>query len=289
MADVIIIGGGPAGVSAALYIARAGLKAIIIENGPGALAKAHKIENYYGMVASGEELYAQGLAQAQALGVEIIRDEAVSIDYYGEFAVQGAHKENLLQAPALLLATGVQQLAPKLTGLKEHEGKGVSYCAVCDGFFFRNKAVAVIGSGAYAAHEAEYLSNLAKETTVLTNGEAAELIEAAGLKAVTTPIAAIEGEGKVEKVVLTNGQELNVDGVFVAIGTAGTADIAKKLGLEMEGRFIKTEADGSTAIPGLYAAGDCTGGLLQVAKAVCDGAQAGTAIIKYIRDLPKNE
>jgi len=287
MADVIIIGGGPAGVSAALYIARAGLKATIIESGAGALAKAHKIENYYGAVAAGSELYAQGLAQAQALGVEVIHDEVVGIDYYGEFAVQGSKKENLFQAPALLLAMGVQQAAPNIVGLKDFEGKGVSYCAVCDGFFFRSKRVAVIGSGAYAAHEAEYLSHLARETTVLTNGETTEIIEGAGLKVINTAIVAVKGEKRVEAVELEDGTELAVDGVFVALGTAGTSDIAKKLGLETDGRFLKVEVEGATAIPGLYAAGDCTGGLLQVAKAVYEGMRAGTAIIKYVRSLNK--
>lgn len=287
MADVIIVGGGPAGVSGALYVARAGLKATIIENGPGALAKAHKIENYYGKVAPGNDLYADGLAQAMALGVEVIHDEVIGVDYFGKFAVQGAHKENLLQAPALLLATGVQQATPNIFGLKDLEGKGVSYCAVCDGFFFRGKKVAVIGNGAYAAHEAEYLSHLAAETTVLTNGLPTEIIDAAGLKAINTPVVAVKGNKHVDSIELQDGTELAVDGIFVALGSAGTNDIAKKLGLETNGRFLKVDTDGATAIPGLYAAGDCTGGLLQVAKAVYEGAMAGTAIVKYVRDLNK--
>lgn len=285
--DTIIIGGGPAGVSAALYLARANLQVAIIEHGAGALAKTHKIANYYGVEDGGAELYARGLEQAQALGVQIIHDEAVGIDYYGDFAVQGAHKENLLQAPTLLLATGVQQLAPNLPGLKAFEGKGVSYCAVCDGFFFRGKKVVVLGNGAYAAHEAEYLSHLAAKTIVLTNGADAQIISAAGLEFVTTPIAEIKGGTKVEAVALADGTELAVDGVFVALGSAGTSDIAKKLGLEMNGRFLKVAADGATAIPGLYAAGDCTGGFLQVSKAVYEGALAGTAMINYLRSSQK--
>lgn len=285
MADVIIIGGGPAGVSAALYIARAGRDVIIIENGTGSLVKATKIENYYGASLEGRELYSLGLKQAESLGIKIIHDEVVGIDYYGEYALTLAAASEVLKAPAVLLATGVQQALPLLPGVKELDGKGISYCAVCDGFFFRGKKVAVLGNGAYAAHEAEYLSHLAASTIVLTNGKSSELLRATGLLTKETVIACVKGEQKLQSVVFEDGSELELDGLFIALGTAGAGDIAKKLGLETEGRFLKVDEEGATALPGMYAAGDCTGGVLQVYKAVADGAKAGAAIIKFLRSL----
>ena len=279
--QVIIIGGGPAGVSAALYLARAGVRTTIIENGPGALAKAHKIDNYYGIAASGEKLYATGLEQAKALGVTVMQDEVLSVEYFDAFTLSLKKHAEQLTAPALILATGTKNVTLNLPGLVQLEGKGISYCAVCDGFFFRKKNVAVLGSGAYALHEAEYLRHLADSVTILTNGE---LAQAAGFAVKTAKLAQLNGEAKLASISFADGSELAVDGLFIAMGTADSTDIARKLGAQINGRFIKIDADGKTNIPGLFAAGDCTGGLLQVSKAVHEGARAGLAALNFIRN-----
>ena len=282
--QVIIIGGGPAGVSAALYLARAGVRTTIIENGPGALAKAHKIDNYYGIAASGEKLYATGLEQAKALGVTVMQDEVLSVEYFDAFTLSLKKHAEQLTAPALLLATGTKNVTLNLPGLVQLEGKGISYCAVCDGFFFRKKNVAVLGSGAYALHEAEYLRHLADSVTILTNGASGELAQAAGFAVKTEKLAQLNGEAKLASISFADGSELAVDGLFIAMGTADSTDIARKLGAQINGRFIKIDADGKTNIPGLFAAGDCTGGLLQVSKAVHEGARAGLAALNFIRN-----
>lgn len=282
--QVIIIGGGPAGVSAALYLARAGVRTTIIENGPGALAKAHKIDNYYGIAASGEKLYATGLEQAKALGVAVMQDEVLSVEYFDAFTLSLKKHAEQLTAPALLLATGTKNITLNLPGLVQLEGKGISYCAVCDGFFFRKKNVAVLGSGAYALHEAEYLRHLASNVTILTNGASGELAQAAGFAVKTEKLAQLNGEAKLASISFADGSELAVDGLFIAMGTADSTDIARKLGAQINGRFIKIDADGQTNIPGLFAAGDCTGGLLQVSKAVHEGARAGLAALNFIRN-----
>lgn len=282
MYDLIIIGGGPAGISASLYALRANLNIAIIENGPQALAKAHKIDNYYGLSMSGTELYAAGIQQALNLGAEIIHDEVVSIEYTGDFSV--ATKNNTFTAKAIILATGTQTQTLKLANLAQLEGKGISYCAVCDGFFFRGKKVAVLGNGAYALHEAEYLSHLAQSVTILTNGKDAQLAEQQGLAVNTKQLASVCGTDKLTGVTFADGTEENFDGLFIALGTADSSALARKLGLQLNGKFIAAEADGSTNIPGLFAAGDCIGGFMQVAKAVSDGAAAGTAAIKFIRN-----
>ena len=281
--NVIIIGGGPAGVSAALYLARANIKTAIVENGPGALARAHKIENFYGIAASGPRLYAEGLEQARSLGVDIIQDEVLAVEYYDSFVLTLKHAAEPLPAPALILATGTKNVTLNLPGLMELEGKGISYCAVCDGFFFRKKKLAVLGHGAFALHEAEYLRHIAAEVTVLTNGQDDSAAKAAGFATLTTPITAVTGSERLEAVRFADGSKLEVSGLFIALGTADSTDMARKLGAQLDGRFIKVDADGATNIPGLFAAGDCIGGLKQVAKAVHDGARAGLAAIKFLR------
>ena len=281
--QAVIIGGGPAGVSAALYLARANIKTAIVENGPGALARAHKIENFYGIAASGIKLYAEGLEQARSLGVDIIQDEVLAVEYYDSFVLTLKHAAEPLPAPALILATGTKNVTLNLPGLVELEGKGISYCAVCDGFFFRKKKLAVLGHGAFALHEAEYLRHIAAEVTVLTNGQDDSAAKAAGFATLTTPVTAVTGSERLEAVHFADGGELEVSGLFIALGTADSADIARKLGAQLDGRFIKVDADGATNIPGLFAAGDCIGGLKQVAKAVHDGARAGLAAIKFLR------
>ena len=143
--NVVIIGGGPAGVSAALYLARANLRVAIVENGPGALARAHKIDNFYGAAVSGPRLYAEGLEQARNLGVDIIQDEVLAVEYFDSFVLTLKEQAEPLPAPVLILATGTKNVTLNLPGLVEYEGKGISYCAVCDGFFFRKKKLAVLG------------------------------------------------------------------------------------------------------------------------------------------------
>lgn len=281
--QVIIIGGGPAGVSAALYLARAAIKTLIIENGPGALSRAHKIDNYYGVAASGSELYTKGLEQAKALGITVINDEVLNVEYTDSFTVHLKNTAKILTAPVLLLATGTKNITLNLPELVEFEGKGVSYCAVCDGFFFRKKQVAVLGNSAYALHEAEYLKHLATSVTILTNGKDDSLAVAAGFTVRKEVIKAIVGENKLQSIHFAEGPALNVDGLFIAMGTADSTDIARKLGAHLDGRFIKIDTDCATNIPGLFAAGDCTGGLMQIAKAVHEGARAGLAALKFIR------
>ena len=281
--QAVIIGGGPAGVSAALYLARANIKTAIVENGPGALARAHKIENFYGIAASGIKLYAEGLEQARNLGVEIIQDEVLAVEYYDSFMLTLKHTAEPLPSPVLVLATGTKNVTLNLPGLVELEGKGISYCAVCDGFFFRKKQVAVLGDGPFAIHEAEYLKHVVGSVTILTNGKDDALAKAAGFVTITSPVTAVTGSQRLEAVRFADGSELEVSGLFVALGTADSTDMARKLGAQLDGRFIKVDNQGATNIPGLFAAGDCIGGLKQVAKAVHDGARAGLAAVKFLR------
>lgn len=283
MSNVIIIGNGPAGISASLYTTRAGFDTKIIGKDGGALLKASEIENYYGFEdpVSGQSLIAGGISQAKRLGAEFIEDEVVGMSYNGKFVV--ITKNDEYEADCVVIATGTSRMAPKINGLKELEGRGVSYCAVCDAFFYRGKDVAVIGDGDYAIHEALELLPTSKSVTLLTNGKEVTVDVPDGILVNKNKIEALEGTDILEKVVFEDGSTLSTSGVFIAIGVAGSSDLARKLGASIEGNKIVIDENMATNIPGLYAAGDCTGGLLQIAKAVYEGAKAGTEIVKYLR------
>lgn len=285
----IIVGSGPAGVSAALYLARAGVSVTILSKDGGALLKADKIENYYGFAEpiSGKELYEQGLANAKRLGCTVKEEEVIGVSFLNTLAVQTT--EATYEAEAVILATGASRTAPKIDGLARLEGHGVSYCAICDAFFYRRKNVAVIGSGEYALHEAQTLLPVAGSVTMLTNGAPLTVEVPESIAVDTRKIVSIDGEDAVSGVTFADGETLAADGVFVAVGVASSADLARKLGALTEGNRIVTNENGETNLPGLYAAGDCTGGLLQIAEAVAKGAKAGLAAVRFLREQSGNE
>lgn len=283
MGKIVIVGSGPAGCSAALYAARAGMETTVISKGIGALQKAEQIQNYYGFEEgiTGAELYRRGVAGAQAVGTQFVTAEVVGLDYAATLVVQTTAGD--YPADAVILATGTGRIAPKIAGLAEHEGRGVSYCATCDAFFYRGKTAAVLGAGEYALHEVQALLPLAGKVILCTNGEPLTAEFPAGVTVCTEKLEAIEGEETVTALRLAGGGLLPVDGLFVALGVAGSAALARKLGAPVENGRIVVDEKMQTGIPGLFAAGDCTGGMLQVCKAVYEGALAATEAIKQIR------
>ena len=283
MPEIVIIGSGPAGVSAALYAARAGAKTTVLTRGHGALDRAELIQNYYGFAEpiSGAELERRGIEGAKAVGVEFVTTEAVGLTYTDRLTVETLAGD--FPADAVVLATGASRAAPRIPGLAGLEGHGVSFCATCDAFFYRGKDVAVLGSGEYALHEAQALLPVVKSVTLLTGGAPLTAQFPPEVAVRTEPVEAILGEERVTGVQLPGGETLEVSGVFVAQGVAGSTALARKLGAEVEGNRIVVDERMQTTLPGLYAAGDCTGGLLQVAKAVYEGAVAGTEAAKAVR------
>lgn len=286
MYDVIIIGAGPAGVSASLYTERANKKTLIIHNDNGGLKKAQKIENYYGFEngIEGEELYQIGIKQAENIGVEVKKEEIIKIESANEnFKV--VTDLNIYEAKSIIIAIGTKRNKANIKGIKELEGKGISYCAICDGFFYRNKNVSVIGSGNYALSETNDLLPIANKITILTNGEKAPEFRADNVEVITKPIEKIEGKNKVEEVLFKDNTKIKTEGIFIAQGTAGSIELAKKIGLvTTDNGNIKVNEKMETNIKGIYACGDCTGDILQVSKAVYEGAVAGLEVIKYLKN-----
>ncbi len=285
MKKAVIIGKGPAGISAALYLVRGGIETTIIGMDGGALAKADKIENYYGFAepVSGKKLLENGVLAAKRLGVEVVTDEVINIGYEQNFVVKTTLSE--YNADALILATGAARKRPNIKGINEFEGKGVSYCATCDAFFYKGKDVVVLGSGKYALEEAEELSHVANKVYIASNGEPFSTEIPENIIQIQKKIQEIKGSSAVEKVVFDDATEIDVSGLFVALGIAGSSDFARKLGAEVLNGKIVVDQSMATAVPGLFAAGDTIGGLLQISKAVSDGAIAGTEAIKYLRSL----
>jgi thioredoxin reductase (NADPH) len=284
MFDAVIIGAGPAGISAGLYLKRANKNVLILYHGESQLEKAHKIDNFYGfpLGITGKDLYINGINQAVNLGIEVKDLEVLSIQMNEKMEYTIRTSEEEFNSKVVILATGNKKLRPNIKGVAEFEGSGVSYCAICDGFFYRKKNVVVIGSGTYAISEATELKNVTPNVTILTNG--LELNGTTDIPVVNKEIKEIVGEGRVSGVKFMDDTTLDVNGVFIALGEAGGADFAKKLGIYMEKDNIVVDENMRTNIPGVYACGNVVGGLLQINKAAYEGAKAGLDAVKYINE-----
>lgn len=283
--DAIVIGKGPAGISAGIYIKRAGLNPLVIGKDIGALEKNNRIDNYYGFEngIDGKELILKGIKQAENLNIQVETDEVINVILDENYKVYT--RNNVYESKALILATGSSRKTPNIKGIKEFEGKGVSYCATCDAFFYRNKEVAILGSGDYAIHEAMELKPIVKKVTILTNGESIIENRSSELEVNDKKIKQIRGSQIVEQVEFNDETNINVSAIFVAIGVASSTDLAKKIGAIVENNKIKVDNEMKTNVSGLYACGDCTGGMLQICKSVYEGAKAGLSVVQYIRNM----
>ncbi len=199
------------------------------------MQKTDKIENYYGFAngIGGKELYETGINQAKSIGVEIQKEEVTGIQMQEKgFAVKTS--KSLYETKSIILATGNKKNKPNIKNIDDFEGRGVSYCAICDGFFYRNKKIAVVGDGNYAISELNELVNLTDKITILTNGKKEPELrndKQEGIEINTKEIEAILGNEKVEKIQFKDGTTLETEGIFIATGVAGSMEFAKKLGV----------------------------------------------------------
>lgn len=286
-----IIGAGPAGYSAAIYAARAGIKPILLDKGMGGglAAVAPNIENYAGFDSiSGFELTEKMKSHAKKYTQMNFGEEITDVTKTKDgFSIQTSKAKYSVKA--ILICTGTEHRKLNAPGEAELQGKGISYCATCDGFFFKNKVVAVVGGGNSALIEAIYLKQIGcKEVYVIHRRDQLraeksyqdEAVEK-GVKIIyNTHIESINGSDKVDFLELHDVKsdkksKLSVDGVFISVGEEPQNSLAKKLGVKLDERgFIVIDKQGRTNVKGVYAAGDITGGLRQVVTAAAEGAIA---------------
>lgn len=278
--DTIVIGMGPAGISAAIYLKRFGNNVLVLGKDFGTLGMAKEIENYYGMMpTTGKEIAEAGLKQAAKLEVLINHDEVLAIEYM-EKGFKVIASKGTYEAKTIFIATGKSRNT--LTIAKAYEGRGVSYCATCDGFFYRGKNLALIGYNEYMAHELEHLLPLAKSVTVYTNGNELMVKLPDNVAVNKDKIINFYGEERFNGIKTANGEYAH-DGCFVALGSANAFSLAKHLGLELKDNNLVVDENMQTNIPGIYAGGDVVGGVLQIVKAAADGCKAGYAINTYLK------
>lgn len=295
MYDMIIIGGGTAGLSAAIYGIRAGKKVLVLEGKAygGQIVNTPEVENYPGIKKmSGFEFATSLYEQAKELGAQIRMEKALSVE--GKFTVTTS--KAVYEGKTVILATGAKNRRLGLPGEKELTGAGISYCATCDGMFYRDKAVAVNGGGSTALEDAVFLSNYCKEVYLIHRRDAfrgeQKLAEALQEKEnvtfiLNTVITELVGEGQLTGVRIKNqnGEEqlLMVEGLFVAIGQEPETAIAGELVELDEKGYIRAGEDCKTGVEGIFAAGDCrTKAVRQLATAAADGAVAALMAAEYL-------
>lgn len=301
MYDIIIIGSGPAGLSAAIYAQRACLDTIVIEkNGisGGQVLNTWEVDNYPGFPGvTGFELSRQFREHADKLGARVVQDEVVQVELSGNVK-KVVCEEETYEARCVILASGAHHRTLEVPGEEELRGAGVSYCATCDGAFFRGRTVAVVGGGDAALEDVIFLARMCEKVYIVHRRDklrgAKRLQER--LQALenvefvwNSETAAVEGNGQVEALRLRQTQtgeekRLDVDGVFIAVGIAPESELyAGQLELDEQG-YIRADESGQTSVPGVFAAGDVrTKALRQILTAASDGANCVASAERYLQ------
>lgn len=299
--DLVIVGSGPAGLSAAVYAQRAKLDQVVIEKemfSGGQIVTTDRVDNYLGLYGeSGYDLAVKFREHADKLGVPFMEDEVSKITDKGEYKEVYLKSGKVIETKAIVIATGANHRKLKVKGEKELTGAGVSYCATCDGAFFKGKKVAVAGGGDVALEDALYLSNLCEKVYLIHRREELRASKELQQKVMSKDniefmpfyeIKEINGENKVENIMICQNQtgkteNLDVSGVFIAVGMEPQSDFLNGV-LELDkAGYIKTGEDCRTSVPGIYAAGDVrTKSLRQIITAVADGAYAISSLEKDV-------
>ena len=295
MYDIIIIGGGPAGLSAGIYTSRLGAKTLLLEKltPGGQITLSSEIENYPGVceVKSGLEFMACWPEQAKKFGCEIVSEEAKELRREnGEWKIKTTKNE--YSSKAVIVATGSTPKKAGFKGEEEFTGRGVSYCAVCDGFFYKDKIVAVIGGGDTALEEALYLSKIAKKVYLIHRRDKFRAAPSTQKKVFNTSnieiiynetVKKIVGKEFVEGIIISSNREIKVDGVFVFVGMKVNNELVKDLVELNEWGEVKVNLNMQTSCEGLFAAGDIReNSVKQVVAAAGDGSIAGINAVKFV-------
>ena len=294
MKDLIIAGSGPAGLSAAVYASNAMLDFIVIEKFPmsgGQMLNTYDINNYLGFEnTDGFTLGQTFRKHAEAKGAEFINDEITAVEKI-ESGYRIKCTKGEFETKALIFATGANPRKLGVKGEKEFAGRGVSYCATCDGNFFRGGITAVVGGGDVALEDALYLANICSEVYLIHRRDelrGARYLQDKVMKSdkiklvLSDELAEIIGGNKVEKLLLKSGKELKVDGVFIAVGLEPNSKLLEGIA-DMGNGFIKADESCATSAEGIFAAGDVrTKRLRQISTAVADGANAVHSVEEFL-------
>jgi thioredoxin reductase (NADPH) len=302
--DVIIVGAGPAGLSAAIYASRARLRTLVLdESVPGGQMKTtHKVSKYPGFPedVKGTDLAKAFSAQAERFGAKIRRAiEITAHDLTGPSKKFQLDEEEEVEAPAVIIATGAKPRELGVAGESKFRGRGISYCATCDGAYFDGKEIHVIGGGNSAVEESLFLTQFAKKVTIVHQFDhfqaepvsAAEALESPKIEVIwNSEPRAFVGENQLEKLRIENVKtkevrELATDGVFIFVGYTPRTDLVKGLVRMNEWGYVETQEDMSTEVPGVYVAGDIRSKRFrQITTAVADGTIAALAVQKFVKD-----
>ena len=298
--DAIIVGGGPAGLSAAIYMARARFRVLVIEKEKvgGQITITSEVVNYPGIIMTdGEQLTGKMRQQAENFGAEFLSAEVIGLDLDGDYKTVHTDRGDFT-TPGIIYAAGAHPRLAGFEGESEFRGHGVAYCATCDGAFFRGRTVAVVGGGDAALEDAIFLARMCEKGYIVHRRDKLrgakrlqERLQALGnIEFVwNSETAAIEGNGQVEALRLRQtktGEEkrLDVDGVFIAVGIAPESELyAGQLELDEQG-YIRADESGQTSVPGVFAAGDVrTKALRQILTAASDGANCVASAERYLQ------
>jgi len=298
--EVIIIGGGPGGLTAGLYTSRARLSTLLIESAlfGGQMTTTELIENYPGFPqgVTGDELSRRMEEQAKRFGMETVPQEVVKVSLEGDMKVVQTY-ESTYRCDALIISTGTEYRKLGVPGEKEFAGKGVSYCATCDGAFFRDSQIVVVGGGDSALTEALFLTKFAKELTIIHRRDALRGTKIYQERALANPkikflwnsiVQEIKGDSMVRSIIVKNVKtgeikEFETEGAFLFVGLVPRTQFLKGIVQTDEGGYILTNEHCETSAKGIFAVGDCRKKLLrQIATAVGDGATAAFAAEKFL-------
>jgi thioredoxin reductase (NADPH) len=293
--DVIILGSGPAGLQAAIHAARAKVSVLVMgKPSKSSLHRAH-IENYCCMErTAGEDLLQQGIQQAEAAGTNFMYEDVLKVSQEDQWFIVRNESGKDLRCRALILAMGISRNKLRVPGEKELLGRGVSYCVDCDGGFFRNEPVSVVGNESAAASGALTMTfyashvHLVCDQLEISEALAHQLRESEITIHEGHKVTEITGQEQVEGVVLDDGTRLEVKGVFIELGAKGAIELASALGVAMDPespQYIATDKKQRTNIDGVLAAGDICGLPWQLAKAVGEGCVAGLEAAAYAKQF----
>jgi thioredoxin reductase (NADPH) len=300
--DVIIIGGGPAGLTAGIYTSRHGLKTLLLEGRKigGRALDAHWIENFPGFPQglSGPQLMEQFISQAKKFGVQFSEETVIGVNNVDEVYKMVSTRSGFHQTKSVIIASGIQKKQLSIPGEMKFKGKGVSYCAICDGPFFKDKKVAVVGSGSEALTESLHLADVASKVYLIPGRRGYSLNSQQHIDSVKkhkniemidgVDVSEICGNDIVTNVKLKGGKldRLDVDGIFVLFEHVSTSEIIHDAGVSIDGSgCILVDNRQQTNISGIFAAGDCCCAGTQIITAAGDGGKAALSALRYLKSI----